>query len=303
MAGRTIVQYGVYRFTPEEKQGYRIRVCGEVIRIPGNRYLNLKYPKEEGFYGYAQLMAGDFVAETVQLSYEKQIIFEFTQSDLLYTLYSSSQYSAIIQSIGNLASAMGFPLVDADPYEYDFFPLPFDRVVIRLFNDTTYQVFTEVLPLPEVPNLVPLFDEASDDPPDPSGVTPTPNPLDPGYDIPSPAYDPSTNDDGETYNPPRPEPTQGEPGTQQIVRIEYRLPYFYDPPYNPLIIAQTTLTAPIRNYRLREEGRPNAPVWILEVPYGSNQIWSAASGGITPPSYSLEQFVQVENFTVTPVNP
>lgn len=300
MAERTIVRYGVYRFTDEERSAYHVRLNAQVIREPSNQSLNVKYPYPQSFYGYAQLMHNNFVFKTIALQYTKQCVYEYFAHDNLSTLYGSAWQYGTVLTISNAVVALGGAPLLVVPSELTFFPMPYDRVVFRLFNDTTMQVWVDAVALPELEGIPTPFDPEADNEPQDSGATPTPNPLDAPYDIPSPAYDPTTNDNGETYNPPLPEPTQGEPGTRQVVRLEYRLPYFYQPPYNPLLVAQTTLTAPIGNYRLREEGRPNAPVWILEVPYGDNQVWSAASGGITPPQYTAEQFCVVENFTVTP---
>ncbi len=204
MAERTIVQYGVYQFSPEEKRAYRLQVFAQVLTQPGNRYANERLPKERSFYGYAQLMNGDFVVRTVQLEYTNQCIFEFTQSDNLNTWLMSAHIRGVLISIGNLASALGFTS-EVNPIDTLTYPLAYDRIVFRLFNNTTLLVFTRIVELPELeiaPNTV--EDTGSGEPVDTSSTTATPNPYDPGYDVPTLPYDPSTDDNGETYDPPRP---------------------------------------------------------------------------------------------------
>ncbi|HEX7762189.1 MAG TPA: hypothetical protein VF433_01045 [Cellvibrio sp.] len=206
MAERTIVNYGVYQFEEEEKQAYRLRVYTQVIRHPDTEYQNLKYQKYQGFYGYAQLMNGNHVHQTIQLQYENECILELTQSDNLNTFIRSSQVYGILQSIANLANALGATAV-INPIDPPLYPIAFDRVVFKLHSNTTLLVYTDIEPLPTLEVMPALpWDEPSDDPEPLSDTQPVPNPLDEPYDIPSPPYDPLTADNGETYNPQVPEP-------------------------------------------------------------------------------------------------
>lgn len=206
MPERVIVKYGVYQFSEEEKTAYRLRVYTQVIRQPSNQSLNTKYQKHQSFYGYAQLMDGDFVHRTIQLQYEKECIFEYIASDSWNTLVTGSYQYGIILTVSNAVVALGgSPLVLVEP-SLPLFPMAFDRIVFKLFNNTTLAVFTEVLNFPELPNVASEFDTLSDEPPEPSSTAPEENPEDEGFDIPTLPYDPATDDGGETYDPPRPEP-------------------------------------------------------------------------------------------------
>lgn len=219
MAERTIVNYGVYQFTEAEKQAYRLRVYTQVIRKPVNEYLNLKFQKYQSFYGYAQLMNGSHVHRTIQLEYEAECIFEYTASDNLNTFLISAHTYGVLQSIANLAAAGG-GVPDINPLDPPLYPMPFDRIVFKLFSDTTMLVYTDIVEMPtlEITPALPT-DEESDDPEPLSDTAPEENPLDDPYDIPTAPYDPATQDSGETYSPEVPEEGTGTPG------VRYRLYY------------------------------------------------------------------------------
>ena len=219
MTERTIVQYGVYQFTEEEKQAYRLRVYTQVIRHPENESLNLKYQKYHSFYGYAQLMNGNHVHRTVPLQYESECILEFTQSDNLNTFLNAAFTYGVLQSIANLAVLHG-GTPEINPLDPPLYPVPFDRVLFKLFSNTTLLVYTDFEPLPtlEITPALPWANQ-SDDPVPLSGTQPSANPLDAPYDLPTAPYDLPTADNGETYNPQRPEVGTGTEGQQYRVYV------------------------------------------------------------------------------------
>lgn len=221
MAERTIVKYGVYQFDDAEKQAYRLRLFSQVIRHPGNESLNTKYQKYQSFYGYAQLMNGEFVHQTVTIQYANQCLFEFISSDNWNTLVSGSYQYGTLLTISNAVVALGGNALTLVEPSLPLFPLPYDRVVVKLFNNTTLLLFTEVLAFPELPNVASEFDPGSATPTTPSETEPEENPLDVPYDIPTAPYEPSTEDNGETYSPQVPEEGMGEPGRRY--RIYYQL--------------------------------------------------------------------------------
>lgn len=48
-------------------------------------YLNLKMPRNESYYGYAQIMAGAYVVQTVQLQYVNQrVYYDYLDTSLIY---------------------------------------------------------------------------------------------------------------------------------------------------------------------------------------------------------------------------
>lgn len=206
MAERTIVNYGVYQFEEAEKDAYRLRVYTQVIRHPMNESLNTKFQKIQSFYGYAQLMNGNHVHQTIPLRYQSECIFEYTASDNLSTFLLSAHTYGVLQSIANLAALHGGSAT-INPLDPPLYPMPFDRIVFKLFSDTTIVVYTDIVNLPtlEITPALPT-DEESDDPEPLSDTEPEENPLDPPYDIPTAPYNPATADNGETYNPQLPPP-------------------------------------------------------------------------------------------------
>lgn len=214
---RIIVNYGVYQFSDEERHAYRLRLLATVIREPGNKYESVKPQKPESFYGYAQLMNGDFVHQLIRLSFSAQCVFEYFNHDALANLYGSVWQYGTVQTVSNAVVALGGSPLTLVRSDLTFFPMPYDRVVFKLFNDTTLAVATEVIALPEIPDFTPEWDEATAEPLARSTTQPTPNPLDPPYDIGTAPYDPETDDNGETYSPEVPEPPlTGDTGTYQF---------------------------------------------------------------------------------------
>lgn len=223
MPERIIVNYGVYQFSDEERHAYRLRLLATVIREPGNKYESVKPQKPESFYGYAQLMNGDFVHRIIRLSFSAECVFEYFNHDALNTLYGTIWQFGTVQTISNAVVSLGGSPLVLVPSDLTFFPMPYDRVVFKLFNDTTLAISTEVIALPEVQGFVPEWDEATAEPLGRSQTQPTPNPLDEPYDIGTAPYDDETDDNGETYSPQTPEPPlTGETGMYQFsITVRY----------------------------------------------------------------------------------
>lgn len=206
MPERIIVNYGVYQFTEEEKQAQRLRVLIKVIRQPTNKYESLKPQKPESFYGYAQLMNGNYIHKMMPLRFNEECIYEWFNDKALDTLEKYSMQLGIGIAIRNAVVALGGVGGDVVINSALLFPLPYDRIVFKLHGTTTIAVNTEVLALPEFEGVISDWDESSAAPSASTDTQPTPNPLDPPYDIPTPPYDDETDDNGETYSPDAPEP-------------------------------------------------------------------------------------------------
>lgn len=206
MPERIIVNYGVYQFTEEEKQAYRLRLLVKVIRQPTNKYESLKPQKPESFYGYAQLMNGNYVHNMQQLRFTEECCYEWINDKALDTLEKYSNQVGLGIALQNVVNDLGGTPSDVIVNEARLYPLPYDRVVFKLHGNTTIAVLTEVFPLPVFEGVIPAWDETYDDPSASTDTQPEANPEDPPYDIPSAPYDDLTDDDGETYSPVIPEP-------------------------------------------------------------------------------------------------
>lgn len=291
MAERTIVNYGVYQFEESERQAYRLRVYAQVIRHPINESLNTKYQKNQSFYGYAQLMNGNHVHRTIQLQYDAECIFEYTASDNLSTYLLSAHTYGVLQSIANLAVLHGgTPTIN--PIDPPLYPMPFDRLVFKLFSNTTLLVYTDVVELPtlEITPALP-YDNASDDPEPLSDTTPVENPLDEPYDVPSPPYDVPTADNGETYNPQTPAPVYTG---VFLCRV-----HFTQPLYGPGVhIFENTLTDP-KPAPVREDTvQGNSHIVALRWYYGSaGQYWQI---DFTSAGADITDGIQIVNSEIIP---
>jgi len=210
MPERAIVRYGIYSFDPEDLECFRLRVYTFAKRKPTGAYENFKYQKPQSFYGYAQLMFGQWVVETKQLQYEQELLWEFTnelaQSSIL--LYCSVQQTR--DNIATLSQCIpGCEFNPTDPPQPGLWRFPYDRIVFKLFSNTTLIVNTD---RQEFVNPCEVPKTWADDgyiPPEPSGEAVPENPNEPGYDLPTLPYDTVTDDFNETYNPERPDEPPG----------------------------------------------------------------------------------------------
>lgn len=291
MAERTLVQFGVYQFDDVEKRAYRLRVMAQVIRHPENESLNLKLQKFRGFYGYAQLMNNDFVHQTIPIEYEKQCLFEYYAHDNLNTLYASALQLGTLRTISNAVQSLGGGGLVIIGSTLPFFPMPYDRMVFKLFNNTTLLVFTEVINLPDLPDVPQQFDDETATPTPSSDTQPVSNPADPGYDLPSNPYDPATDDNGESYDPERPAPVYT--GTF-LCRV-----YFTQPLYGPgTHMFENTLTDP-KPAPVREDTvQGNSHIVVLRWYYGSSgQYWQI---DYTSAGADITDGIQIVNSEIIP---
>lgn len=248
MPERAIVQYGIYVFAPEDRECFRVRLTTQVERVPYNLSSNFKLQYPRSFYGYAQLMWGKWVVETKPIEYAQQLLFEFT-NDLAQL--AILEYCAVKQTRDNILALSGcIPGCVLRPGEEQIpglWRFPYDRVVFKLFNDTTLLVNTDRQNFYN-PCEVPLvFADETYTPPEPSETDVPENPLDPGYDVPTAPYDPPSSDFGETYNPQRPAPEQGEEGVNYQVCAYTRYingPGGAETPYNQCAYFAGPITAP-----------------------------------------------------------
>lgn len=267
MVERTLVKYGVYQFSQEEKRAYRLRLMSQVIRHPDTEYQNLKYQKYKGFYGYAQLMNGDFVHQTIPIEFEKQCLLEYFAHDNLNTLYNSALQLGTLRTISNAVQSLGGGGLLIVGSTLPFFPMPYDRVVVQLHSNTTLLLFTEVINLPDLADVPQQFDDETAVPSESSETQPESNPLDEGFDVPSQPYDPITDDNGESYDPQRP---VVQPTGTFLARITFTQPLYGSGQYT----FENTLTDPQPAPVREDTVQGNSHIVALRWYYGSSgQYW------------------------------
>lgn len=64
----------VVGFTPSQRTAVEMQVCVSIADEATWLYRNVKHPRHKNFYGYAQIMSGAFVVETVALNFLNQEI-------------------------------------------------------------------------------------------------------------------------------------------------------------------------------------------------------------------------------------
>lgn len=74
-----------FALTEEQRIAPEFAAFISVSALNTTPYENMKMPRHESFYGYAQLMAGAYVIETIQISYVNQRIFyQYMDTSLIY---------------------------------------------------------------------------------------------------------------------------------------------------------------------------------------------------------------------------
>lgn len=71
---------GVLLLTEEQRQAKTLSISVEKVALgPRVEYYNFRTPEPQGFWGYIQLVRRDFVEETIQLEYRRQLIYSWHQ--------------------------------------------------------------------------------------------------------------------------------------------------------------------------------------------------------------------------------
>lgn len=210
--GRAIVNFGVYRPTELQRQCRKFSLYCQVEREDSNASKNTKRQRPSSFYGYAQGIYRGYVVWEKPLSFADELIYEWENPDVVLLTSLDCQTKTILDTIDNLAVALG--LTPLGPYEGETVAIrmPLDRVIFKLFGKTTVWVRGVFAPAPEAcsnpinwvepeaPGINLENSRLAQEPP----IIPI-NEDDPaGYDLGSPPYDGNT-DGGETYNPNPPE--------------------------------------------------------------------------------------------------
>lgn len=206
-ANRTIVKYGIYQFTQEERESVRLRIQTSVIREPSVEYLNYKFQKPKGFYGYYQLMGDDYVIQSGEINFIDQVVYEFVNHQLIYTQLAQCINLNTYNVVAALASGLGATFIIGEPSPFNVPPIQPDRIIFKLFSNTTLVVNVAHEVLADYCGFPPTRDQTFPDYGTHNSTPPEENPDDPGFDIGTPPYDAGTQDNGETYVP--------EPGTPE----------------------------------------------------------------------------------------
>lgn len=300
MVERAIVNFGVYQFSEETRQQRIVRLTSQVERQPDNRYSNLKLQKERSFYGWAQLMIGDWVAETIELVYGFQLLLDWENLTDQHQLFHYCTQLNTATNADRVVTALGGTPGPIDPEEPILItPMPYDRMVFKLYSNATLLIEETTEPFIN-PCLAPIeFDDA---PPlsEPSSTDVPANPLDPPYDIPSPPYDEPTADNGETYNPTRPPNENGNPGEVYAWFWRGRILLASEGPPGRFYQNTVAVTAPYSDpQNVFNQGGP--PIYqsrrFVNTPAGEVAVIVQDSGS---PSDVIAFNAEVETFTLAP---
>ena len=200
-ATRTIVRYGIYKFTEEELASLRLRISTSVIREPSPKYTNYEWTKEKSFFGHWQLLKGDYICAYGDINFVDQILYEEENLRLKLTQLANCINLNTYNVVAALAAGLGASYIIGEPTPFNAPPFQFDRILIKNYSNATIVVQVDAetednpcgFPVDREDNL-PQAGGHNDQPPEP-------NPLDEPFDLGTPPYDSGTRDNGETYVP------------------------------------------------------------------------------------------------------
>lgn len=245
---RTIVNFGVLELSEEFRECLSLSIYCQIERKDLNASLNAKRQRPASFYGYAQGIENGYVIWEKPLTFENEEIFFWYNNESVLVTALDCQTKTILDTIDNLAVALG--LAPLGPYnaEVRLVRAPTQRILFKLFGKTTLYVRAVSRPVPEpcstditwVDREAPAKDPGNPRIPSPPPPVPV-NPSDPdGYDTPDPPYD-GDDDGGESYKPPLP-------------CVDCRIIYSFTSPGQP-----------------RYPGGPNAPLGETTMVYPAGQ--------------------------------
>lgn len=123
----------VVALTQEQRESSSLIACVSISQEPETSYKNFKPARFEGFYGYCQLMCGDFVQKTIKLGYLNQVVLEFGDDSFysLDTLICIGKELALLSN-GTLTDyALVKPLCSTTALRFRFVPGCLANIVLN----------------------------------------------------------------------------------------------------------------------------------------------------------------------------
>lgn len=100
-------------FDSDEMAGVRVRVFLEILGSPLERYVNLRYPVYQSFYGYFQTFWQGWIVDTKQIEYPKTLVFDYwnehaTMANQLVSVFQKLRkvlYAYLIWDVGVISTS------------------------------------------------------------------------------------------------------------------------------------------------------------------------------------------------------
>lgn len=136
---RTIEKKGVLNLTLDDRKSLTLLITTEVIQRPYNQYLNTKSNPYTSFYGYACVMAQEYVINRIELRHVRQIIIDSKdyETQLGYQIYCNSRsILSAITGTGTIDTKVKFPARLATQIRFKLEP----GVILTVQKETTPMV-------------------------------------------------------------------------------------------------------------------------------------------------------------------
>jgi len=311
---RTISEYGIadlgeitHPTAGQIDDWTRVEIWAALRQEPTNKYLNLEWNPDKGFYGRVTVSGDESlglttsaIRKTQPIEFKIQLIWEWRDDARVTHLLIGCATQKILQSIADSYGSVNNPpiaiiplpvpeaihcparIIRVAPYSdsiIDIIVLAENATKLLIPLDTVCQPFIPVA----VPDNTPQGDSSSNVP---LGDLQTPSQA----PVPSPPYTPSTGDNGETPQPPVQQPLPG-----QMARI--RMSGFYASCQNrtpePYSAVSVPFTPPI-TVAVVESGNCTTgspiPYYAIRVTYNGNETYDVATVATTVPDYVIEYY-------------
>lgn len=179
---RRISGTGIIILSPNNTKLRRYTLFADIIRKPFTPYLNRRYEPPQTFYGYLSLVKDGYLTQTLSLQYDSQKWTFDADISGQNLVAIKCEYLGILQSFANLGTALGLTVTSVQNTiaNYQYLPLPWDRIICKCVGDCAiqlslfgleYEACVEQYRDPS-PNPIPPLKPASVRPRTPTNISP-----------------------------------------------------------------------------------------------------------------------------------
>lgn len=139
---RRISGTGVFILSPHNTRLRRYTLFADIIRKQQTPYFNRRHEPPQTFYGYISLVKDGYFTQTLSLQYDAQKWTFDADISGQNLVAIKCEYLGILQSFANLGSALGLTVISVENTiaNYQYLPLPWDRIICKCDSDCAIQL-------------------------------------------------------------------------------------------------------------------------------------------------------------------
>lgn len=139
---RRISGTGLIILSPNNTRLRRYTLFADIIRKPKTPYFNRRYEPPQTFYGYLSLVKDGYLTQILSLQYDAQKWTFDADISGQNLVAIKCEYLGILQSFVNLGTALGLTVTSVENTiaNYQYLPLPWDRIICKCEGDCAIQL-------------------------------------------------------------------------------------------------------------------------------------------------------------------